>query len=220
MTTTTRHHRASAQRRRAALLDATRELLGEIGAGAITHRAVAKRAGVPLSTTSYFFGSIDELIAEAIREQRHEQIRSFDQAERTWILQDDDPAVDILSRIAEQLTERTTTQKAANVETYLAAARNPEIAETLTAVVTRFEERLAALRSEPESDDAQAMARSLLALALGSSLHDIAGLDAPADSLARGFEFLLAGALLTEQQRATLFARLDARRGQPTPTDN
>lgn len=216
MTTTTRHHRASAQRRRAALLDATRELLGEIGAGAITHRAVAKRAGVPLSTTSYFFGSIDELIAEAIREQRHEQTRSFDEAERTWILQDEERAVDILSRIAEQLTERTTTQKAANIETYLAAARSPEIAEMLTAVVTRFEERLAALRSEPASDDARAMARSLLAVAVGSSLHDIAGLEAPASSLARGFEFLLAGALLTEEQRTNLFARLDDRRRGPS----
>ena len=55
-------HRASAQRRRVALLEAAAELAAETGAGAVTHRAVAARAGVPLSTTSYFFSSIDELV--------------------------------------------------------------------------------------------------------------------------------------------------------------
>ena len=39
----------------------------QVGAGAVTHRAVAARAGVPLSTTSYFFSSIDELVTEALR---------------------------------------------------------------------------------------------------------------------------------------------------------
>ena len=65
-----RTHRASAQRRRAALLDAAAELAAEIGAGAVTHRAVAARAGVPLSTTSYFFGSIDELVTEGLALRR------------------------------------------------------------------------------------------------------------------------------------------------------
>ncbi|HEV7685792.1 MAG TPA: TetR family transcriptional regulator, partial [Acidimicrobiia bacterium] len=37
------------RRRRDALLRATIELLGEIGAKSITHRAVAERAGLPLA---------------------------------------------------------------------------------------------------------------------------------------------------------------------------
>lgn len=212
MTTISRHHRASAQRRRAALLDATRELIGEIGAGAITHRAVARRAEVPLSTTSYFFGSIDELVTEALREQRHDQIRSFDEAERTWILHDDEPTTDLLQRIAGQLTDRNNTQKAANVESFLAAGRNPELTESIESVLTRFQERIRALTRNPDSDEAEGFAWAVLALALGDTLHQVAELTTEPDRLAHGFELLLAGALLSPEERADLLASLDERR--------
>jgi DNA-binding transcriptional regulator YbjK len=41
--------------------------MAEGGLGAITHRAVAARAGLPSSTAGYFFESIDDLAAEALR---------------------------------------------------------------------------------------------------------------------------------------------------------
>lgn len=207
-----RTHRASAQRRRAALLDAARELIGEIGAGAITHRAVAQRAGVPLSTTSYFFSSIDELVAEAIREQRHEQIRSFDDAERIWVLSDGEPTRDVLRRIAEQLSDRPATEKATNVETYLAAGRDPSIAETVASVTERFRERIGALTPDPDAQAADDVARTMLGLVLGASLHQVAGLGTDAGELARGLELLIAGALLGEEERNRLLGELDERR--------
>ena len=53
--------------RREALLSAAAELVAERGVGAVTHREVAARAELPLSATSYFFASIDELVLEALR---------------------------------------------------------------------------------------------------------------------------------------------------------
>lgn len=53
------------RRRRDALLDAGIELLTEGGFAAVSHRAVAERAGLPLAATTYYFRSRDDLIAAA-----------------------------------------------------------------------------------------------------------------------------------------------------------
>jgi TetR/AcrR family transcriptional regulator, regulator of biofilm formation and stress response len=52
--------------RRGAILDATVDILVTEGLTAVTHRAVAKRADVPLAATTYYFDSKDELIGEAL----------------------------------------------------------------------------------------------------------------------------------------------------------
>ena len=52
--------------RRDAILRATLAVIGERGPDAVTHRAVAKRAGVPLSATTYWFASKEELLEEAL----------------------------------------------------------------------------------------------------------------------------------------------------------
>jgi AcrR family transcriptional regulator len=51
--------------RRAAMLEATLRLIGDRGADAVTHRAVAAEAGVPLASTTYYFDSKEELVREA-----------------------------------------------------------------------------------------------------------------------------------------------------------
>jgi TetR/AcrR family transcriptional regulator, regulator of biofilm formation and stress response len=60
--------RRAAQRaeRRGAILDATIRIVTSEGLAAVTHRAVAKEAGVPLAATTYYFSSKDELIGEAL----------------------------------------------------------------------------------------------------------------------------------------------------------
>lgn len=54
------------ERRRYALVSAAAELLGEGGFEAVRHRAVARRAGLPLASTTYYFSSLDDLIARAV----------------------------------------------------------------------------------------------------------------------------------------------------------
>lgn len=53
--------------RRRAILAAASELIVENGAGALTHRAVAARAGVSLGSTTQYFSSIEELRASALQ---------------------------------------------------------------------------------------------------------------------------------------------------------
>jgi DNA-binding transcriptional regulator YbjK len=54
------------ERRRYALVSAAAELLREGGFEAVRHRAVARRAGLPLASTTYYFSSLDDLIASAV----------------------------------------------------------------------------------------------------------------------------------------------------------
>ena len=53
--------------RRDPILRATLELIGERGPDAVTHRAVAERAGLPLAATTYWFESKEQLLQEALR---------------------------------------------------------------------------------------------------------------------------------------------------------
>ncbi len=54
------------ERRRFALVCAAADLLCEGGFEAVTHRAVADRAGLPLASTTYYFSSLEELIETAV----------------------------------------------------------------------------------------------------------------------------------------------------------
>ncbi len=54
------------ERRRAALVEAASALLVEGGFDAVRHRAVAERAKLPLASTTYYFDSLDDLVAAAV----------------------------------------------------------------------------------------------------------------------------------------------------------
>ncbi|MGV9857924.1 TetR/AcrR family transcriptional regulator [Gordonia sp. NPDC003425] len=53
------------ERRRSRLIEAAGALLLEGGFDAVRHRAVADRASLPLASTTYYFGSLEDLMAEA-----------------------------------------------------------------------------------------------------------------------------------------------------------
>lgn len=56
------------RRTRRAILDAALEVIAEGGVRAVTHRAVASRAGVNLSLTTYYFSDIFDLISSAFND--------------------------------------------------------------------------------------------------------------------------------------------------------
>jgi DNA-binding transcriptional regulator YbjK len=56
--------------RHSAIVQAAADLLTDAGPPAVTHRAVAARAGVPLGSTTYYFADRDELVAAAIERAR------------------------------------------------------------------------------------------------------------------------------------------------------
>ncbi|WP_072687203.1 TetR/AcrR family transcriptional regulator [Rhodococcus marinonascens] len=54
------------ERRRQALVEAAADLLLEGGFDAVRHRSVASRADLPLASTTYYFESLDDLIAKGV----------------------------------------------------------------------------------------------------------------------------------------------------------
>ena len=64
--------------RREEILRATLRLIGERGADAVTHRAVAEEAGVPLSATTYYFASKEELPEQTLLLAAREEIERLE----------------------------------------------------------------------------------------------------------------------------------------------
>jgi DNA-binding transcriptional regulator YbjK len=54
------------EQRRQAILRATLRVIGAHGADSVTHRAVAAEAGVPLSATTYYFDSKEQLLQQSL----------------------------------------------------------------------------------------------------------------------------------------------------------
>ena len=95
---------AKGEARRTALLDAVLRVLAREGAGGITHRSVAKEAGVPLAAATYYFASLDELYVSALRRATEEQValfatleggdmRAFAQVVHDWVYRDRGAAI-------------------------------------------------------------------------------------------------------------------------------
>lgn len=60
--------------RREALLDAATRLLAREGARALTHRAIAAEAGTTHGIARYYFGTLDQLLDEALRRLANQQV--------------------------------------------------------------------------------------------------------------------------------------------------
>lgn len=54
------------QRRRAEIIDATLRVVRRDGAAGVSHRTVAREAGVPASLTAYYFETLDDLLVAAL----------------------------------------------------------------------------------------------------------------------------------------------------------
>jgi DNA-binding transcriptional regulator YbjK len=75
---TARAGEARERPRREAILDATLRILRLDGPRALSHRTVAKAAGVPLAATTYYFASKEELMEEALRRVAGEEVERLD----------------------------------------------------------------------------------------------------------------------------------------------
>ncbi|MCB0946598.1 MAG: TetR family transcriptional regulator, partial [Mycobacterium sp.] len=119
------------ERRRYALVSAAADLLCEGGFEAVSHRAVAQRAGLPLASTTYYFSSLDDLIVNAVahigmmeaaqlRARVEELPRRRRGPEATA-----DVLVDLL--VGEPASEPFSEQLISRYERYIACARQPAL---------------------------------------------------------------------------------------------
>lgn len=208
MTGRAKAHRASALARRQALLEAAAELAAELGAGAVTHRAVAARAGVPLSTTSYFFSSIDELVTEALRLGAARHAAACDEAEDVAVEAGEQPAEEVIGLVVDQALAGSRAAEGTQVEYYLAAGRDPGLRADASAALGRLARRIAEPmreRGAPQADDA---AWAMGAFADGAMLHRLADVDVDHRCrLRRGLRLLAAAAMLSDDEIDGLLGR-------------
>lgn len=166
-------HRAAGQARRAALLDAAIEVIAESGVSGTTHRAVATRAGVPLSTTSYFFASLDELIAAAM-ELVATRLLDRIEAARTQ-LADQDIALDAkLDLFADMLYGLPPRELAAELEIYVHCRHQPALRDVAQRMIGGFEQSTATVLKSLGATDPQPGSRAIVALVDGFILQRFA----------------------------------------------
>jgi DNA-binding transcriptional regulator YbjK len=121
------------ERRRYALVSAAAELLLEGGFEAVRHRAVARRAGLPLASTTYYFSSLDDLIASAVAHigmlevaQLRGQVATLSRRRRSA-----DTTADLLVEllVGSESEPRLTEQLISRYERHIACARLPGLRE-------------------------------------------------------------------------------------------
>mgnify|MGYP000944799821 FL=1 len=86
--------------RRKKILQAAGELIKEIGISAVTHRKVAERARVPLGSTTQYFKSLTDMLAEALtglEEEREEKLAELNEV--------DDPVGLVADMVMESLAD-------------------------------------------------------------------------------------------------------------------
>ena len=116
------------------ILDAVVELIAERGLAGVSHRAVAERAGVSLSATSYYFGSKAELERAALEE--HYRRRLDDYRRTAELLAGADSSADELVDAAVELfTASDLTMLLSHFEVFLNSARRDDIRDLLAPIL-------------------------------------------------------------------------------------
>lgn len=173
------------ERRRLALLEAAAGLLVEEGFGAVSHRAVATRAGLPLAATTYYFSSREQLVEQAVQHMAEGYLEVARARVERVGRRDATPGR--LARVIVDLVsgEADEAQLLTIYERYVQAGRHP----ALRAHVTRWTQELHALvadalgRAGREPDPG--VARRLVALTDGLLLAGLVAGDGRAAEHAR-----------------------------------
>jgi DNA-binding transcriptional regulator YbjK len=118
------------QQRRDALVAAAADLLESEGFDAVSHRAVARLAGVPLGSTTYYFASLDDLRAAAASALAQRWVRRMARAADAVREGTYDPA-EAARRIARVVLPGDRRAVLSEYEQLLAAARHPAVATVL-----------------------------------------------------------------------------------------
>jgi DNA-binding transcriptional regulator YbjK len=178
------------RQRRAQLLEAALALLAEGGVRSVTHRAVARRAGLPAAATTYYFSSIHELVREALELNLEQRLTELRAVLETAVAQEPDPrrAVD---RFARTLLTGQSRRAVTQLELYLQATRDPELRSSVRESLAAFED-LAAETLARGGLGAPSAARTVVAVVDGVVLHELAtrelddeGQEAAAERLAQ-----------------------------------
>lgn len=180
---------------RDALLQAAMELVAEEGLLALSHREVAKRAGVTRGMVGYFFGSIEELKLAAVTRHyggRADEYRVLTESIRSTDLE----PMEILRLAAAAVTSSSPDLVIAHYDITVNAARNAEVREILATFLADFDELMLAAMEAVGFPDPPGTLRTVAAVIDGFQLRRIAMKEADAgEQLAHAFGLIYLGAL-------------------------
>jgi TetR/AcrR family transcriptional regulator, regulator of biofilm formation and stress response len=163
---------ARGERRRDAILDAALRVIADDGVSAVTHRAVAAEARVPLSSTTYYFESLDELLEGALLKfVNTETERLTAVAERLGDTELEPLETARLFRA--ELEEGSVAQ----FELYLEASRRPQLREVARRCLDLYASVADSALRASGAEQPEAYARAFVALFDGYGLHRIASGD-------------------------------------------
>jgi TetR/AcrR family transcriptional regulator, regulator of biofilm formation and stress response len=188
------------EERRKLILEATVRIIGREGPGAVTHRAVAAEAGVPLAATTYYFTSKETLFHEALALSVQSDLTELEDLASS--MAQSPVSAEALSRsIAEfliaQLRHRRTTviaQYELSLEAARQSALQPAARASTEAYVGLFETMLAKVGSADPAGDARLLIAVMDGLLLDQLSAPRSSFDV--DALAGQLHRLIAGFVL------------------------
>ncbi|MBC2877220.1 MULTISPECIES: TetR/AcrR family transcriptional regulator [Streptomyces] len=143
--------------RRDRIVEAAVRVVAARGLGALSHRAVAAEADVPLGSTTYHFATLDDLLVEAVRRTAREWLDGLAAWERGL------PAgAPLADAVADLVAEALTGDRARlelEYELYAAALRRPAVRPVAAACVAEMAAVLG--RRTPDAAAARALAALL-----------------------------------------------------------
>lgn len=153
--------------RRQAITRAATRVLRKAGIEGLTHRAVAEEAGVPLGSTTYYFGSLADLLSAAIEYATDTNIRWLTE----WAAANEsaDITVALPRMLHEYLNEHRSTATL-DVEIYILAARRPELRVHTSRWTACFIDLLAAFVDRDVAEHAAATFNGLVLRGVASDL--------------------------------------------------
>lgn len=176
---------ARGEERRERILGATLSVIARSGIGAVTHRSVAEEAGVPLGSLTYWFGTKDDLLREALRRFVAEEADRL-KGIADLLGADADPA-DVAERYATVLETNNGPEQIAQFELYLEAARNPALRDIARESFRAYEEVAVAALRAAGVEDAERVAPLFVSLADGLGMRRMAaGASPPLDEMLLG----------------------------------
>lgn len=110
MSTRQKHARNKGDLTKARIINAALDIISDKGFSALSHRNIAKEAGVQLASTSYYFGSLDQLILEAFEYFIEKELRYLEEAERQFQIDSIASIEELSEKFAELIIQNVTTR--------------------------------------------------------------------------------------------------------------
>lgn len=149
--------------RRQRLIDAAIEVVADRGIPALSHRAVAAAADVPLGSTTYHFASLDDLLVAALRQANDSWLAEFERWERE--LPENASLAAELALLIERMVAGDRRRVTLEYELYLAALRHERLRPIAAECLDRLTEVLQGRVEDQES------ARTVAALMDGTLIE-------------------------------------------------